>query len=110
MKFIRYILLIVLVTVVGCSTATKLNHLSVGMTKQEVFSTLGEPISSASPGSGIEILRYELTTREDLRPIHGLAKNEYFVRLVNGKVESYGKMGDFDSTKDPTLDINIKSK
>jgi len=25
----------------------------------------------------------------------------YFVRFINEKVESYGNMGDFDSTKDP---------
>jgi len=29
---------------------------------------------------------------------------------VEGKVESFGSMGDFDSTKDPTLNINIKSR
>ena len=36
--------------------------------------------------------------------------SEYFVRLVNGKVESYGKVGDFDSAKNPALDINANVK
>lgn len=27
----------------------------------------------------------------------------YYVRLINGKVESYGRTGDFDSTKTPTV-------
>jgi hypothetical protein len=27
----------------------------------------------------------------------------YYVRLVNGKVESFGRTGDFDSTKTPTV-------
>ena len=110
MKFIRFILLFGLLIIVGCSTASRFNHLDVGMTKQEVYSTLGEPNSSASPGGGVEILRYVLTTREDFRLMSGLAKSEYFVRLINGKVVSYGKMGDFDSTKDPTLDVNVKNR
>ena len=80
------------------------------MTKSEVCSALGVPTSSASPGGGVEILRYGLTTREDPRLVSGLVTSEYFVRLVNGKVESYGRMGDFDSTKDPTWNINVKNR
>jgi hypothetical protein len=34
----------------------------------------------------------------------------YFVRLKDGKVESYGKAGDFDSAKNPALDVTIKEK
>ena len=38
-------------------------------------------------------------------------RTDYFVRFKNGLVESYGKMGDFDSTKVPetktTVDLNI---
>ncbi len=34
---------------------------------------------------------------------------EYFVRIINGHVEAYGKNGDFNSTKDPSLNVNIKS-
>jgi hypothetical protein len=71
------------------------------MTKQEVVSVLGGPESTSAPGSGIEILRYHLLTP----PVE-----EYFVKIANGKVVSYGKVGDFDSTKDPTLDLNIKSR
>ncbi len=39
---------------------------------------------------------------------------DFFVRIVDGKVESFGRRGDFDSTKVPesktTLDVNIKNK
>ena len=107
MKYAHILMVAVLVSLVGCATASHMNRLSVGMTKQEVCSAMGDPDSSASPGGGIEILRYELTTRE--RP-YGRIAREYYVRLVNGKVESYGKMGDFNSTKDPTLDLNIKNR
>ena len=34
----------------------------------------------------------------------------YFARIKNGKVESYGKMGDFDYSENPTMDINLDSK
>jgi hypothetical protein len=107
MKYAHILIVVALVSLVGCATAPRMNRLSVGMTKQDVCSTLGDPDSSASPGGGVEVLRYELTTKE--RP-YGLISREYFVRLVNGKVESYGKMGDFDSTKDPTLNFNIKNR
>ena len=87
-----------------------MNRLNLGMTKQEVVSVLGEPNSTAAPGGGIEILRYNLTSpADDPLHIHHIS-NEYFVKLVNDKVQSYGKMGDFDSTKDPTLDLNIKNQ
>jgi hypothetical protein len=39
---------------------------------------------------------------------------DYFVRLVGGNVDAYGQVGDFDSTKDPKmkidLDANIKNE
>ena len=34
----------------------------------------------------------------------------YYVKLVNGKVESFGEKGDFDSTKTPTVRIEIDEK
>ena len=36
----------------------------------------------------------------------------YYVRFINGIVDSFGREGDFDSTKDPkeTLDININQQ
>lgn len=37
-------------------------------------------------------------------------KLHIFVRLVDGKVDAFGTRGDFDSTKNPTQDINIKKE
>lgn len=86
----------------------KMNHLNIGMTKQEVISVLGSPDSTAAPGNGVEFLRYTLD------PWNGFwdpsATEAYFVRLVDGRVDSYGRVGDFDSTKDPTLNLNIKNR
>jgi hypothetical protein len=37
-------------------------------------------------------------------------QTQYFVKLVNDKVVSYGRRGDFNSTKDPTFNINATNK
>lgn len=99
---------LILVFFVGCATAPKMNRLSVGMSKSEVFSVMGSPSSAAAPGNGVEILRYELSPTYTAA-WYGITQ-EYFVRITNGRVDSYGKMGDFNSTKDPNLNISIKNK
>jgi len=91
----------------ACATAVKMNRLNVGMRRHDVISSMGQPTSTAAPGNGVEIYRYLL------RPSWGSpvgSSEEYFVRMVNGVVESYGKVGDFDSTKDPTVNLNIDKK
>ncbi|MDD5348876.1 MAG: hypothetical protein PHQ12_01575 [Chthoniobacteraceae bacterium] len=81
-----------------------MNRLSIGMTKQDVIAAMGTPVSTAAPGGGVEILRYGLTAEAFTVP------QEYFVRLVNGKVDAYGRMGDFSSTQNPTYNLNIKNR
>ena len=74
------------------------------MTKEEVISAMGNPTSSASPGGTVEILTFYLSDDKYF------LIQEFFIRLENGKVASYGRMGDFDSTKDPTQNINLNVK
>ena len=63
---------------------------------------MGTP-TSTSAQANTEYLVYNLISGYD----NGFAVNtNYFVRFVNGKVESYGKLGDFDSAKNPAVDIN----
>jgi hypothetical protein len=81
-----------------------MNSLSVGMTKQEVFGVMGNPSSTAATGN-VEVLRYKLAPTDD-DAWYGNTE-EYFVKLLDGKVESYGRMGDFNSTKDPAINLNI---
>jgi hypothetical protein len=108
MKTAHTLLLIALMALVGCATAPKTNRLSIGITKQEVLAIMGRPSSTAAHVAGIEILRYRLSgTSRDI--LHHRTE-EYFVRLVSGKVDCYGKMGDFDSAKDPTRNLNIKNR
>ena len=107
MKVLLTLILVVTIFFVGCATAHRMNRLSIGMNKQQVLSVMGRPTSTASPGGGQEILRYNLSATGD-DAYYGIT-DEYYVRLIDGKVESYGRMGDFDSTKDPTLDVNVNA-
>ena len=99
---------------VGCAmlpaTVPNLNGVSLGMTKAEVIQNVGVPESASAQGN-VEYLKYICTGGFNSRISNGACYDrggavEYFVRLVNGKVESYGKVGDFDSAKNPALDIN----
>ncbi len=92
-------------TLAGCINMPKqslLNRISVGMNKAEVIQTLGEPNSSAAQGN-TEYFKYLM----DNWP---LAPKPCFVRFIDGKVESYGNLGDFDSTKDPTIRVKFKAE
>jgi len=96
----------------GCLTkpaGEKLTSVSVGMTKDEVVKIMGTPSSIAATGP-VQILKYEVPSMFSSRAMWSSDWTPYYVRLVDGKVESFGRLGDFDSTKDPTLNINIKNK
>lgn len=98
------------VLLTGCATAHKMNNINLGMTKQEVVKKLGRPISTSAQ-HGVEYLNYRFSETDD-DDFYGRCK-PYYVRLVGGEVESYGRLGDFDSTKTPatksTVDLNINS-
>ncbi len=88
----------------GCATAHKINAVSLGMSKDEVIRVMGKP-SSTSATEGTEYLNYKLaeTNNDDW---YGVS-TPFYVCIKEGKVISYGRMGDFDSTKDPTQIIKI---
>ena len=105
MARLLFALIVTAILMTGCATtANKMNSVHIGMTKQEVISVLGPP-TSTSAKEGVEYLNYNL-----FEPVYGI--NPYFVRIINEKVDSYGRLGDFDSTKPPetksTIDLNIK--
>lgn len=92
-----------------------MNNASLGMTKQEVIKAMGQP-QSVSAISGVEYLNYKLCTVEGdfYNDFRCKGWDDFYVRLKSGKVDSYGRRGDFDSTKTPeskrTIDLNINSK
>jgi len=108
-----FILTIFAVALSACAATPKMNRLSIGMTKAEVVAVMEREPDSTSARSGVEYLTYNLWRDFwDRRP--GDYSDRFFVRLISGKVESYGRIGDFDSTKVPetkqTIDLNIKNK
>ncbi len=86
------------------------------MRKTEVVKILGAPESTRATRE-VEFLIFSLQERiakpgEAIAPI-GI-DGKYFVKFVEGKVESYGRLGDFDSTKPfetkSEVDVLIKQK
>jgi len=82
-----------------------LSRIAVGMTKADVIARLGNPHQVSQQGQ-IEYLSYNFD-----HPFDGRAAivATYFVRLIDGKVESFGEKGDFDSTKDPAVKVITES-
>jgi hypothetical protein len=91
-----------LLLLTGCVSAQKLNRVSLNMTKAEVIRQIGSPVSTSAKDN-VEYLNYKW--REG--PYPSLYKYPYFVRLRDGKVDAYGRTGDFDSTKEETLNVNV---
>lgn len=98
---------IVAISLSACATAHKISKISMGLTKQEVIELMGNPVSTSAQGS-VEYLNYALSETDD-DAFMGLTR-PYYVRIVNGRVESFGRTGDFDSTKTPTVRIETDEK
>jgi hypothetical protein len=107
MKNAKTLLLVVILVLAGCATAPRTNRLHVGMTRAEVVSAMGRPSSTAANAAGIMVLRYRLSATGHDAFHH--RTDEYFVRLIGGRVDCFGRDGDFDSKKDEGL-TNIKGQ
>lgn len=83
-----------------------LSQISVGMSKEEVISRLGKPHEVAQQGQ-TEYFTYNFDHPFDGRPA---IVESYYVRFAAGRVESYGRKGDFDSTKDPAVDVRVSEE
>ena len=68
--------------------AERLNRISVGMPKEQVVRELGTPDTTSASGNE-EILKYKWMTT-----VVGWGPEYFYVRLVDGKVESYGEEGE----------------
>lgn len=70
----------------GCvATSAKLQHVRVGMNRQDVVTVLGQPASTRAQ-SRTEYLTYYFNDRT------GPGAGPYLVRLVDSRVESFGRM------------------
>lgn len=100
----KTIVLLLCLGLCSCATSYKINSVSLGMSKGDVIKTMGNPISTSAI-DGTEYLNYELS-ETNFSAYQGSTK-PYYVCIRDGKVISYGRTGDFDSTKDPTQVIKI---
>lgn len=80
----------------GCQTpSTQLNKVHLGMSEAEVVEILGDPASRAESKDGSVTLYY--TLRENM----GSINSPYSVKLVNGKVDWYGRDNGTTQTTQP---------
>jgi len=75
------------------------------MPKEEALKIMGKPVS-ASATKECEYLNYRLAETSD-DDFYGRT-TPYYIRIIDGKVESYGRVGDFDSTKTPTVKVQTE--
>jgi len=95
-------LLFSLIFLAACTTSSsRLNNVSVGMARDEVIQKLGKP-ASTSASKDVEFLNYVF--------FNGLREQPYYVRLREGKVDAFGKVGDYPSSKDPSVDIHLSPR
>ncbi len=80
----------------GCASAGKISGVRLGMSKEEVIAVMGSPVSISAQGRS-EYLNYSLSETAT-HAFNGFTL-PYYVRLIDGHVDSYGRRGDFDSTK-----------
>ena len=85
---------VVMLFMAGCATASKLSELRPGMERAEVIKIMGAPYSTGFIDGG-EHLYYRLQrSGHEAYMTRGLGGQEYAVRLVNGRVDSYGRAQD----------------
>ncbi|MCI0427355.1 MAG: hypothetical protein L0Z46_05000 [Nitrospiraceae bacterium] len=91
---------IVSVLLSGCfANAGRTSGVHYGMSKQEVVAVMGAPVSVSTHGSS-QYLSYSVCDT-DTQTLNGIMR-PYVVRLIDGRVESYGTTGDVDSSQTPT--------
>ena len=72
----------------GCASASKMNAVQLGMSKDQVISSIGSPSSTSEMGT-TQYLKYQLCS-------DWIFTDRYFVRLTDGKVDAFGRVGDFN--------------
>ena len=98
-----------LVACVSDKTASRTNLLNIGMTKAQVVSSMGQPTATRAI-QNTEILTYIWYPcwSETISP--GCLPVEFLVRLSDGRLDAYGKTGDFNLSKNPAADLNVTVK
>ena len=98
------ITLIITIALSGCATSNKFNFssISLGMDKEEILSLKGEPYRTAA----IDGFEYFIYRGFDLKIMFDDGSSgtyEAFVRFKDEKVDAYGRLDDFESTRHKEL-------
>ena len=89
-----FVLLVCLGLLAGCATASLMNRVSLGMTKDEAMKAIGrQPSTIKANSDGTEILEYILYNT------YNTLYEQYWVTLKDGKVVRFGRAGDFGNTR-----------
>lgn len=80
-------LVLIALMLAGCGASSKMNNLQLGMTREEVLATMGTPNSTSATANTV-FFRYSLYT-------NSVFPDDYFVRLTDGRVDAFGRLGDF---------------
>ena len=104
MKFLFVSILVVVLS--GCATnkTPNFSSISIGMNKEQIMKLNGKPYRTAA----IDGLEYFIYRGFDLKLMfdgdkQGSGSYEAFIRFKDNKVEAYGRLDDFDSTKHKEL-------
>lgn len=89
--------------IVGCARTTtqRAAQLRPGLTKAETTAFMGPPVSSLSPGNGVEIVRYRL--KRNRAPFKVTTDVDYLVRYVDGRIDAYGQADELHRRR---IDLN----
>jgi hypothetical protein len=103
----RIILLLAWI-IVGCAPTSNLNRLQLGMSKTETQQAMGgagttRGAKTDPSGRQVEILEYVLDN-----PYTGA--EIYWLRFANGKLDQWGRAGDWDERIDQKIDIDVTTK
>ena len=79
-------LCLLIIAVAACASARRTERLRVGMTKADVVASMGRPVSFGADKQS-EVMYYRLVEGH-----LGADVRTYFVRLVDGKVDSFGRL------------------
>jgi hypothetical protein len=77
-----------LMLLMGCVGASKMNAVQLGMTRDQVVDAIGSPSSTSEMGN-TQYLKYQLCS-------DWIFTDRYYVRLTDGKVDAFGRVGDFN--------------
>src|ERR1044071_7488978 len=90
---------VVSVLLSGCvAKAGRTSGVNYGMSKQEVIAVMGAPVSVSTHGSS-QYLNYSVCDTDN-QTLNGIMR-PYVVRLIDGRVESYGTSGEVGSPQTP---------